>query len=221
MPPQDKQARPSRKGNFEEEDKYHRPRWCPDGLSHSQKHRVHRLRNLEEIEAPYLEMLRKARPDLAVNVHCTQKKESRPRKKEWCPKPTKVVGIASAGTNMVFVLPPEFYAPDRKELPVAQLDFGPWPVIFEKPREKNYKHLKALYCKGYINSHPVHKMLVDTGAAVNIIPYSVLHRLEHSTKDLIKTNITLSNFNGQASEAQGVLNVDLTQNHPDFFLHHQ
>jgi hypothetical protein len=27
---------------------------------------------------------------------------------------------------------------------------------------------------------------------------------------LIKTNIALSNFNGQASEAQGVLNVDLT-----------
>jgi hypothetical protein len=41
---------------------------------------------------------------------------------------------------MVFVLPLEFYAPDCKELPVAQLDFGPRPVIFEK----NYKHLKAL-----------------------------------------------------------------------------
>jgi hypothetical protein len=41
MPPQDKQDRPSRKGNFEEEeDKYHRPRWCPDGLSRSQKCRV-------------------------------------------------------------------------------------------------------------------------------------------------------------------------------------
>jgi hypothetical protein len=36
MPPQDNQARPSCKENFEdEEDKYHRLRWCPDGLSHS------------------------------------------------------------------------------------------------------------------------------------------------------------------------------------------
>jgi hypothetical protein len=78
---------------------------------------------------------------------------------------------------MVFVLPPKFYAPNRKELPVAQLDFGSRPVIFEKPREKNYKHLKALYLKGYINGHPVNKMLVDTGAAVNIILYSMLHRL--------------------------------------------
>jgi hypothetical protein len=111
---------------------------------------------------------------------------------------------------MVFVLPPEFYAPDRKELSVAQLDFGPWLVNFEKPQEKNYKHLKALYLKGYINGHPVNKMLVDTGAAVNIMPYSVLRWLGRSAEDLIKTNVALSDFNGQASEAQGVLNVDLS-----------
>jgi hypothetical protein len=126
MPPQDKWAKPSREENFEGgEDKYHQPHWCPDGLSHSQKCRVQRLRNLEESEAQYLEILRKAPPDLVVKVHRTQEKESRPQKKEWCPKPTKADGTASTGTNMVFILPPEFYAPDRKELPIAQLDFGP------------------------------------------------------------------------------------------------
>jgi hypothetical protein len=82
-------------------------------------------------------------------------------------------------------------------------------VIFEKPQEKNYKHLKALYLKDYINGHPVNKMLVDTNATVNIMPYSVIRRLGHSVEDLIKTNITLSDFNGQASEAQDILNVDL------------
>jgi hypothetical protein len=111
---------------------------------------------------------------------------------------------------MVFILPPKFYAPDRKELPVVQLDFGPQPVIFEKPREKNYKHLKALYLMGYINGHPVNKMLVDTGAAVNIMSYSVLRQLGRSTEDLIKTNVMLSDFNDQASEVQGILNMDLT-----------
>jgi hypothetical protein len=75
---------------------------------------------------------------------------------------------------------------------------------------KNYKHLKALYLKGYINGHPVNKMLVNTGAAVNIMPYSVLRRLGRSAEYLIKTNIALSDFNGQASEAQVALNVDLT-----------
>jgi hypothetical protein len=92
---------------------------------------------------------------------------------------------------------------------------------FEKPREKNYKHLKALYLKGYINGHPLNKMLVDTGAAVNIMPYSVLRRLGRSAEDLIKTNVTLSDFNGQASEAQGILNMDLTvgsKTIPTFFF---
>jgi hypothetical protein len=70
--------------------------------------------------------------------------------------------------------------------------------------------LKALYLKGYINGHPVNKMLVDTDAPVNIMPYSVLRQLGRSVGDLIKTNVTLSDFNGQASEAQGILNVDLT-----------
>jgi hypothetical protein len=74
MPPQDKQTKSSRGENFEEEeeeDKYHWPRWCPDGLSHSQKRRVQRLRTLEEAEAQYPEMLRKAHPDLVAQVHCT------------------------------------------------------------------------------------------------------------------------------------------------------
>jgi hypothetical protein len=83
-------------------------------------------------------------------------------------------------------------------------------VIFEKLQAKCYRHLKVLYLKGYINGQPVNKMLVDTGAAVNIMPYSVLRRLGWSTGDLIKTNVMLSDFNGQTLEAQGVLSVDLT-----------
>jgi hypothetical protein len=79
---------------------------------------------LEEAEAKYLEMLRKARPDLADKVHHTQKRESRPPKKEWCPKPTRDVAKTLADEHMVFVLPAEFYAQSHEELPVAQLDLG-------------------------------------------------------------------------------------------------
>ena len=53
-------------------------------------------------------------------------------------------------------------------------------------------------------------MLVDTGAAVNLMPYLVLRRLGRSSADLIKTNVTLNDFNGQPSETMGVLNVELT-----------
>ena len=56
----------------------------------------------------------------------------------------------------------------------------------------------------------MNRLLVDTGAAVNLMLYSVLHRLGRSAADLIKTNVMLNDFNGQPSEAKGVLNVELT-----------
>jgi hypothetical protein len=73
VPPQHEKIQPPRKRmDFEEEeDKYHRPRWCPNGLNRFQKHRVQRLRSLEEAEARYLETLRKVCPDLADKVHYT------------------------------------------------------------------------------------------------------------------------------------------------------
>jgi hypothetical protein len=93
--------------NFDEEedDKYHRLRWCPDGLNCSQKRRIQRLCCLEEAKARYLEMLRKACPDLADKVHYTQKRESRSPKKEWYPKSTRADAKTSADTHMMFVLP--------------------------------------------------------------------------------------------------------------------
>jgi hypothetical protein len=142
-------------------DRYHRPRWCPNGLNHSQKRKVQQLRSLEEAEAKYIESLRKARPDLAEQVNHVQKRESRPSRKEWRPKSARADKKISADTHMVFVLPAEFHARAHEESSVAQLDLGPRPVIFEKPQAKNYKHLKALYLKGYINGQPVNKMLVD------------------------------------------------------------
>jgi hypothetical protein len=113
---------------------------------------------------------------LAEKVHNPRKAKSS-SKKVWQPKKSKADVKTSVDAHMVFVLPAEFHAPRHEEVPMAQLDLGPRPVIFEKPREKNYRHLKALYLKGYINGQPVGRMLVDTGAAINIVPYSVLRKL--------------------------------------------
>jgi hypothetical protein len=79
-----------------------------------------------------LETLRKARPDLAEKVHRPQKAETSSSKKMWRPKKSKADVKTSADAHMVFVLPAEFHAPGREEMPVAQLDLGPRPVIFEK-----------------------------------------------------------------------------------------
>ena len=67
--------------------------------------------SLEEAEAKYLDMLRKARHDLAEQVRHPRRVEKRPSRKEWRPKQTKVDEKPSADVNMVFVLPSEFRAP--------------------------------------------------------------------------------------------------------------
>ena len=62
---------------------------------------------------------------------------------------------SSADVNMVFFLPEEFHSPQPDQETVAQLNLGPAAVIFEKPADKKYRHLKPLYLKGYINGKPV------------------------------------------------------------------
>ena len=54
----------------------------------------------------------------------------------------------------------------------AHLDFGPREAIFQKPKDSD-NHLKALYMRGHINRKPVSRMLVDSGAIVNLMPYSL------------------------------------------------
>ncbi|KAK1663490.1 hypothetical protein QYE76_051649 [Lolium multiflorum] len=100
-----------------EEDRCHRPRWCPDGLSHTQKRRVQRLRGLEEAERMYLHTLRKARPDLAAKVQRTLDEEGLPQRKEWRPKQKRADDDTSAGTNMVFIRPAECSAPRLHSAP--------------------------------------------------------------------------------------------------------
>ena len=77
------------------------------------------MRNLEEAKAKYLDVLRKARPDLAEQVRQPQREERRPSRKEWRPKQTKADEKPSADVNMVFMLPSEFRAPQPEELAIA------------------------------------------------------------------------------------------------------
>ena len=115
----------------------------------------------------------------------------------------------STDINMVFYLPAEFRAEDE-EGEVAHVDFGPKNAIFEKPKEP-VTHLRPLFLKGHINGAPVARMLVDGGAVVNLMPYSVFKKLSLNEAELIKTNMVLNGFEGkERTEAKGVIYVELT-----------
>jgi hypothetical protein len=63
--------------------------------------------------------------------------------------------------------------------------------MFEKPEESS-QHLKPLYVRGHIDERPIFRMLVDGGAAVNLMLYSMFKKLGREDNELVKTNLTLN-----------------------------
>jgi hypothetical protein len=53
-------------------------------------------------------------------------------------------------------------------------------------------------------------MLVDGGAAVNLMSYSIFKKLERKDDELMKTNLTLNDNGGNSMEARGVISMELT-----------
>jgi hypothetical protein len=92
----------------------------------------------------------------------------------------------------------------------SHLDFGLCEAIFQKPKDSD-NHLKALYWRGHINGKPVSRMLVDSGAIVNLMPYSLYKKLDGTDEELIKTNMTVSGIGGDDPiGVKGVASMELT-----------
>ena len=63
--------------------------------------------------------------------------------------------------------------------------------------------------KGFVDGKQMTKMLVDGVAAVNLMPYTMFRKLGKGPKDLLKMDMTLKDFGGNASKTQGAVNVEL------------
>jgi hypothetical protein len=117
---------------------------------------------------------------------------------------------------VIFILPVVFKAlldqddddTDSYEKDVAKLVFQAESAIFNKPEK--HLHLKALYLKGFIDGKPMTKMLVDGGAAVNLMPCTIFWKLGKGVDDLLKIDVRLQDFSGNTSNTKGAGNVELT-----------
>jgi hypothetical protein len=96
------------------------------------------------------------------------------------------------------------------ELGMTQLTLEPRQAIFEKPDDEKRQHLKALFLKEFVNGKPVTRMLVDGGAIVNLIPYTMLRKIGKFDEDLTQTDMMLVDFEGNVSLPQGAICVELT-----------
>jgi hypothetical protein len=53
-------------------------------------------------------------------------------------------------------------------------------------------------------------MLIDGGAAINLMLYSAFKKLGREDNELVKTNLMLNGVGGNPMEAQGVISMELT-----------
>ena len=111
----------------------------------------------------------------------------------------------------------EFLAPfsddEEVNLPgqIAQLALDPITTMFEKPSNDERRHLKALFVKDRVDGQPMSKILIDGGAAINIMPYTVYRKLGKGDQDLTKTDMMLKDFEGNVSPVKGAnICVELT-----------
>lgn len=55
---------------------------------------------------------------------------------------------------------------------MAQFDFGPKDAVFTRPKE-SVNHLKLLFMCGHIDGTLISRTMIDGGADVNLMPYSL------------------------------------------------
>ena len=60
-----------------------------------------------------------------------------------------------------------------------------------------------------MDGRPVNRVLVDNGAAVNILPTSMLSKLLKTKNDLIATNVFVRGFAGGATKTKGVIPIEV------------
>jgi hypothetical protein len=111
-------------------------------------------------------------------------------------------------TNMVFTLPAEFRGIEEE---VAQMCLGPKEAMFKKPEESS-QHLKPMYIRGHIDGKPISRMLINGGAAINLMSYFVFKKLKKEDDELVRTNLMLNGMGGGGNpmEAWGVISMEFT-----------
>jgi hypothetical protein len=252
--------------------KYSMPRWCPAGLTRSQKQKLQRLRAKESQEKEAEKIFNDTHPQ-----YPPPQKKWRPKAVEEKQTTTKIqnkttlvqhpAGMADSLANKAGQSAPGADRPtlesgpsapyqdasndvptpmeeddllgedlvdyeasterpgmdvnvitfsvdctivDDNEPGVSQFDFGSKEATFTKPKE-SVNHLKPLFVCGHIDGVPIAKMLVDGGAAVNLMPYSLYKKLGKQDDELVNTNMTLSDVGTDSSiKARGVTSIELT-----------
>ncbi|CAL8152312.1 unnamed protein product [Prunus armeniaca] len=82
-------------------------------------------------------------------------------------------------------------------------------LCFSKPTKEMANHLRPLFITANFWGVPIPKVMVDGGAAINLLPHRMLSKMGRTEKDLIPTRLTVTNFAGGITKTHGILDVDV------------
>jgi hypothetical protein len=105
----------------------------------------------------------------------------------------------SMDINMVFTLSTEFRGVSKE---ITQMCLGPKEAMFEKPEESS-QHLKPLYIRGHISKRPISRMLIDGGAAINLMSYPMFKKLGREYDELVKKKPSTEQRGGGGGKPEG------------------
>ncbi|KAM1140239.1 hypothetical protein ACFX19_041025 [Malus domestica] len=82
-------------------------------------------------------------------------------------------------------------------------------MVFSCPSLTLANHLKPIYVTAHPEGIPFKRVLIDGGAAVNVLPYKQMKRMCRNEKDLIPADLTISSFFGAITRTHGILPMEV------------
>ncbi|KAM1117764.1 hypothetical protein ACFX19_008224 [Malus domestica] len=82
-------------------------------------------------------------------------------------------------------------------------------MVFSCPNMLLANHLKPIYVAAHLEGVPFKRILIDRGAAVNVLPTKQMKKIGRGTEDLIPTDLTVSSFSGAITKTHGILPLEV------------
>ncbi|KAM2126775.1 hypothetical protein ACFX1R_006757 [Malus domestica] len=82
-------------------------------------------------------------------------------------------------------------------------------MVFSRPSSSLANHLKPIYVTAHLEGVPFKRILIDRGAAVNVLPAKQMKKIGRGTEDLIPTDLTVSSFSGAITKTHGILPLEV------------
>ncbi|KAM1712927.1 hypothetical protein ACFX12_023747 [Malus domestica] len=82
-------------------------------------------------------------------------------------------------------------------------------MVFSRPSISLANHLKPIYVSAHLEGVSFKRILIDGGAAVNVLPAKQMRKMGRGAEDLIPTDLTVSSFSGAITKTHGILPLEV------------